>query len=105
MLFALLDLSDPFEWDMDNLPHLLDDPYYGPDDALDVLHDAPECYEDDSGGAGDWLLVGEVPGAILTVPVAQSRYSGLSKVRPITIFEAPDELAARYLHDQGGDSQ
>jgi hypothetical protein len=37
---------------------------------------------------------------ILTVPVALSRYSGLSKVRPITIFEAPNELAERYLHDR-----
>ena len=82
-------------------PDVLDDPYYGPDDALDVYHDDPECYEDESNGAGDWLLVGEVPGGeILTVPVTQSYYSGLSKVRPITVFAAPAFLAERYVQDK-----
>jgi len=101
VLFTLLDPVEPFEWDEGNLPQLADDPYYGPDDALDVYHDDPECYEDESEGAGDWLLVGEVPGGVvLTVPIAQSHYSGLSKVRPITVFAAPADLAERYRKDK-----
>jgi hypothetical protein len=101
VLFALLNPLDPFEWDLDNLPHLLDDPYYGPNDALDVLQDAPECYEDDSDGAGSGCWWGRSQGGeILMVPVAQSRYSGLSKVRPITVFVAPANLAERYRQDK-----
>jgi hypothetical protein len=103
VLFSLLDPVEPFEWDPDNLPHLVDNPYYGPDDALDVFHDDPECYEDDSEGSGDWLLVGQVPGSeILMVPIAQSRYSGFSKVRPITVFPAPEWLKERYWRDKEG---
>lgn len=101
MIFALLDFQDPFEWDIDNLPHMHDDPYYGPEDVLDVLHDAPECYEDESGGTGDWLLVGQSSaGEVLVVPIAQSNYSGFSKVRPITVFAAPAFVRDRYLQDK-----
>jgi hypothetical protein len=101
VLFALLNPADPFEWDDVNLPHLFDGSDYGPDDALDVFHDSPECYEDDSEGAGEWLLVGEVPGGeVLTVPVVRSRYSEFSKVRPITIFSAPSWLRERYYQDR-----
>jgi hypothetical protein len=102
VLFSLLDPVNPFEWDDDNLPHLHDDPYFGPEDALDVFKDDPECYEDDSDGSADWILVGQVPGEILMVPIAQSRYSGFSKVRPITVFPAPESLKERYRQDKEG---
>lgn len=62
-----------------------------------------ECYEDLSDGSAAWLMVGSVPGEqVLMVPISPSRYSGLSKVRPITVFSAPDFLAERYYNDKEG---
>jgi hypothetical protein len=99
-IWSLLDLSDPFEWDIANLPHLLRRPMYGPDDALDVMADSPVCYEDESEGSADWLIVGEVPGGeVLVVPVTTSAYSGYSKLRPITVFKAPMHLENRYRQE------
>jgi len=100
-IWALLDLADPFEWDIYNLPHFHRRPYFGPDDALDVMAGSPSCYEDDSDGSADWLIVGEVAGSdILVVAVTTSHYSGHSKLRPITIFRAPKFLEERYIQEK-----
>jgi hypothetical protein len=103
VILSFLDLEDPFEIDLGNLPHLMADPELGLDDALDVLlFDAPVFYEDDSAGSAEWLLVGEIPGGeVIVVPIARSNHSGLSKVRPITILYAPNHVIRRYREDGG----
>ena len=98
-------LEDPFEVDMGNAPHLAAREGLGLDDAMDVLFGDPEFYEDDSEGSADWLMVGRVPGGeILVVPIAQSNYLWLSKVRPITVLRAPIHIEQRYLDDKRGEA-
>lgn len=102
VLFSLLDPQDPFEWDLENEPHVVGEPGMDRDDVLDVWCDEPQFYEDDTEGSADWLMVGEVSGPeVLVVPIAQSHYSGYAKVRPITIFTAPPHIADRYRQDKG----
>lgn len=104
VILTMIDTADPFEVDANNEPHLSADPQFCVDDALDVLAGDPEFYEDESEGSGEWLMVGPVPGGLLlVVPVSQSRYSGYSKVRPITILRAPPHIEQRYLGDKRGD--
>lgn len=106
VILSMIDPSDPFELDLGNAPHLAADPSLRVDDALDVLVGDPEIYVDESEGSADWLLVGPVPGGqILVIPIAESRYSGCSKVRPITILRAPSHIEDRYLADKEGDAQ
>jgi hypothetical protein len=95
--------SVPEHSEIGNAPHLSADPALGLDDALDVLFGDPEFYEDDGAGSADWLMVGPVPGGlILVVPIAQARYSGYSKIRPITVLRAPLHIEQRYLSDKEG---
>ena len=102
MLMSLLDPVDPFEIDSKNRPHLYARGFC-PDDAYDIFFGDPEYYVDDSEGSADWLMVGSVPGGdVLVVPIAQSEYSGYSKVRPITIFSASLEVQERFLDDKKG---
>ncbi len=96
----LLDPENPFEIDDQNA-HLFKHPFLGVDDALDVYHADPEFYEDDSEGRAEWLMVAEVPGRILVVPLAPPNYSGFTKMRPIGVFDASADLVARYRTDRG----
>lgn len=102
VILALLDVAAPFEFDDDNLPHLFADVAYCPEDIEDVfLLGEPQFYEDESGGAGEWLMVGRVPGdGIVVVPLIRAR-STFTQLRPITIFAASRALAERYAMDQG----
>jgi hypothetical protein len=102
VLLAMLDPSEPFEVDSKNAPHLIAKGFCL-DDALDAFFGDPEFYVDDSEGSADWLMVGAVPGGdTIVVPLAPSHLSGISKVRPITIFRAPLDIQGRYLDDKSG---
>ena len=106
VLLAMIDPFDPFEVDKENGPHLAADVDLSLDDALDVLTGDPEFYVDETDGSADWLMVGPIPGGqIIVVPMSESRYSGYSKVRPITILKAPMQIEQRYLDDKGGNAQ
>lgn len=101
----LLDPEDPFEIDENNRPHLhkhlpnaAGRPIaIGEEDLLDVyLYADPNFEEALDEGAADWLMIGEVPGITLCVPLAPSRSRDHAKCRPIGIYTASAEQVGRY---------
>lgn len=66
----LLDEGDPFEIDAQTA-HLFKHPHLGVDDVLDVWASDPLFYP--ARPPAHWLMVAEVGGRVLVVPVAPSR--------------------------------
>ncbi len=48
----------------------------------------------------DWLMVAEVAGQVLVVPLAPSNTGDPARCRPIGCYVAADHLARRYLKDR-----
>lgn len=94
---GLLDEADPFEIDADNAPHLAK---HGPFD-VDHLYDAwafgsPAFFPAQPGGAAAWLMVAEVPGDLIVVPLARARSGEPKKCRPIGLYRPNAALLAQY---------
>jgi hypothetical protein len=91
-----LDERDPFEVD-NQLIHLYK--HQGMDvlDAYEVWTDTPLFYPGRENGPADWLMVGEVPGAILLVPLMPG--SRVNKARPIGVYQAGGNLDRQYRQD------
>jgi hypothetical protein len=94
----LLDPEQPFEFDGDNLPHLLKH-VYTPADIYDVYEGLPVFYEADPRGSADWLMTGQVPGDILTVPLAPPRSRSSHMARPIGIYRVGASDRETYMRD------
>jgi hypothetical protein len=104
-----LDPEDPFEVDEGNRAHLhkhvANDAgrqiVIGPDDLLDVfLFGEPIFYPaDQSKGDAEWIMIGEVPGVLLTIPLARARPGNTAKCRPIGIYQASENERRRYRED------
>jgi hypothetical protein len=91
-----LDEEDPFEID-GQFVHLAKHDGMDQCDISEVWMDNPLFYEARDDGPADWLMVGEVPGEILLVPLAPGSRPG--KARPIGIYRAGGYLDKRYRHD------
>ena len=50
-----------------------------------------------------WLMVAQVSGAVLVVPLAPPDSGDPTRCRPIGCYVAAARLAARYLSEPGGD--
>ena len=48
----------------------------------------------------DWLMVGEVPGGLLVVPLMKPNSGDETKVRPIGVYRAPAWLDSQYRDDR-----
>ena len=104
-----LDPEDPFEVDEGNRAHLhkhvANDAgrniAIGPDDLLDVfLFGEPIFYPaDPSKGDAEWIMIGEVPGALLAVPLARAQSGNPAKCRPTSIHQASENERRRYRED------
>lgn len=104
-----LDPEEPFEIDDGNRPHLYKhmannrgrDIVIGPEDLVDAYTSGrPVFYEaDPTKGVAEWIMIGEVPGVILVVPLARPVSSDGSQCRPIGIYQATDEERRRYMRD------
>jgi hypothetical protein len=94
----LLDPDDPFEVD-EQLAHLFKHSKLGLDDVYDVWQDDPLFYPAPAPPA-DWLMVGEVPGDVLVVPLMKPRTSDQKKARPIGVYRAPTWLDRQYRDDR-----
>lgn len=96
----VLDERDPFEIDDDNRPHLVKHGPFDIDDVYDAwAFDAPLFYPAPDGGAADWLMVAEVPGDLLVVPLAQARSGDARRCRPIGVYRPSPRLAEQYRKD------
>lgn len=93
----LLDDQNPFEIDA-QAAHLFKHPHLGLDDVYDVWVNDPLFYP--AKPPAHHLMVAEVAGTVLVVPIAPSRSGDPSKCRPIGCYEASSGLAATYRRDR-----
>jgi len=106
----LLDPEDPFELDADNWPHLYKHSFVRPDgralrielpDIIDLLASGACLFypADLAIGQAHWLLLGEIEGLVLTVPLAPPRSGDPTKCRPIGLYEASKAEQDAYRRD------
>jgi hypothetical protein len=95
-LDALEDI-EPFEIDK-QAAHLFKHPHLGMDDVIDAWISDPLFYP--ARPPAHWLMLAEVSGRVLIVPLAPSRSGDPSKCRPIGCCEASSGLAATYRRDR-----
>jgi hypothetical protein len=93
----LLDDGWPFEID-DQASHLFKHPYLGTEDVAEVWMSDPLFYP--AQPPAHWLMVAEVSGRVLVVPLAPSHSGDPSRCRPIGCYVAADHLAKRYKEDR-----
>lgn len=93
----LLDDEDPFEID-EQAAHLFKHAPYGIEDVYEVWEADPIFYP--AKPPADWLMVAEVAGNVLTVPLAKPDSRDPSKCRPIGCYPAARVLAERYRTDR-----
>jgi hypothetical protein len=93
----LLDEDNPFEID-EQAAHLFKHAGLGIDDIYDVWRSDPLFYP--AKAPAHWLMVSEVAGRILVVPLAPTDSGDTSKCRPIGCYDAAEQLARRYREDR-----
>ncbi|MBB3040074.1 hypothetical protein [Hoyosella altamirensis] len=93
----LLDGDDPFEIDV-QAAHLFKHPRLGIEDIHEVWASDPMFYP--AKPPAHWLMVAEVHGQILMVPLAPSRDANPAKCRPIGCYQASKHLADQYRRDR-----
>ena len=96
----LLDPDDPFEVNT-QLGHLFKHGPFGLEDIYDVWWGDPVFYP--AKPPADWLMVGEVPGDVLVVPLMKPSGSGPGQVRPIGVYRCPEDLRKLYRLDRRSD--
>ncbi len=92
-----LDDQDPFEIDAQSA-HLIKHPHLGVDDINDIWANDPLFYP--AKPPAHYLMVAEVAGAVLVVPIAPSRSGDPTRCRPIGCYQASSGLAATYRGDR-----
>ena len=97
--FAVDELDDdsPFEVDT-QAAHLFKHPGLGLDDIEEAWMSDPLFYP--AGPPAHWLMVAEVSGRVLMVPLAPSRSGDPTRCRPIGCYVAAVHLARRYRRDR-----
>lgn len=93
----LLDDDEPFEIDA-QAAHLFKHQHLGIDDVYDVWRSEPLFYP--AKPPAHWLMVSEIAGRVLVVPLAPSRSGDRRTCRPIGCYDAAPGLAARYREDR-----
>ena len=94
---GVLDEEDPFDIDS-QAAHLFKHPHLGIDDIDDVWASDPLFYP--ARPPAHWLMVAEVSGKVLMVPLAPARSGDPARCRPIGCYEASKALAAQYRKDR-----
>lgn len=93
----LLDEEDPFEIEEQAI-HLFKHAPYGIEDVYEVWESDPIFYP--AKPPADWLMVAEVAGKVLVVPLAKPHSRDPSRCRPIGCYESAPALAERYRADR-----
>ncbi|CAB4766257.1 MAG: hypothetical protein ACO1ON_15290 [Nocardioides sp.] len=89
--------DEPFEVDA-QAAHLFKHPHLGLDDVYDVWANDPVFYP--AKPPAHWLMVADVGGQVLVVPIAPSRDGDPTRCRPIGCYQASVELAETYRGDR-----
>ena len=92
-----LDDEDPFEID-DQAAHLFKHAALGIDDVYDVWRSDPLFYP--AKRPAHWLMVAEVSGRVLVVPLPPPDSADPRRCRPIGCHDAARQLAERYREDR-----
>jgi len=92
-----LDEDWPFEIDR-QAGHLFKHPGLGLDDIGEVWSSDPLLHP--AKPPAHWLMVAEVSGRVLIVPLAPSHTGDPTRCRPIGCYAAADHLARRYREDR-----
>lgn len=101
----LLDAEDPFEIDEDNRPHLYKHVVVEGNQTIGLTEDHvyeiylwgdPQYFPATSTGPADWLMVGDVDGHVITVPLAPPHSGVVTQCRPIGVYKASVWLAQQY---------
>jgi len=92
-----LDDEAPFEID-DQVAHLFKHADLGIADIYDVWRSDPLFYP--AKPPAHWLMVAEVAGQVLVVPIAPSDSGHTTRCRPIGCYVAAKHLADRYREDR-----
>ena len=92
-----LDDEAPFEID-DHGAHLFKHAALGIDDIHDVWRSDPLFYP--AVPPAHWLMVAEVAGQVLVVPIAPPDSRDPTRCRPIGCYVAAQHLADRYREDR-----
>ena len=87
----------PFEIEA-QAAHLFKHPNLGIPDILDVWRSDPLFYP--AKPPAHWLMVAEVSGRVLVVPLAPARSGDATRCRPIGCYAAAHYLAHRYKEDR-----
>ncbi len=93
----LLDDEEPFEID-DQTAHLFKHRALGVDDIYDVWRSDPLFYP--AKPPAHWLMVSEIAGRVLVVPLAPPDSGDPSECRPIGCYDAAVDLVTRYREDR-----
>ena len=93
----LLDDDDPIEIDA-QAAHLFKHPRLGIDDIHDVWASDPIFYP--AKPPAHWLMVADIHGTILVVPLAPARDGNPTRCRPIGCYQASKHLADQYRRDR-----
>lgn len=93
----LLDDDDPFEI-TGQAPHLFKHGPLGIEDVVDVWSSDPLFYP--AKPPAHWLMVAQVDGVVLVVPLAPAESGDRTRCRPIGCYVASEYLAARYREDR-----
>lgn len=93
----LLDDADPFEID-DQAAHLFKHGGLGVEDIYEVWESDPVFYP--AKPPAHWLMVADVAGRVLVVPLAAPDSGDLSRCRPIGCYVAAKHLADQYREDR-----
>lgn len=92
-----LDEDDPFEIDRQR-PHLAKHDGFDEHTVYDMWESAPLFYP--AVPPADWLMVAELGGRVVVVPLAKPNEDDVSKCRPIGCYQASQQLVDRYRDDQ-----
>jgi hypothetical protein len=93
----LLDEDDPFEIDV-QAAHLFKHADLGVDDVYDVWDSDPLFYP--AVPPAHWLMVADVAGRVLVVPLAPPDSGDPSRCRPIGCYVASTVLADQFRRDR-----
>lgn len=92
-----LDDDDPFEIDTQTA-HLFKHGSLGLDDIVEVWQSDPLFYP--AKPPAHWLMVAQVGGRVLVVPLAPPDSGDPARCRPIGCYEAATHLADQYREDR-----